>query len=124
MTQVQNATGAYYISPLQVITAAGSLTLAHGLPVAPGIVLVHLQCITAELNYSVGDIVVASPSSEGNNQGISIVMDAMNLHIRYGSGAGAGGGTPVYSIIGKTTGNTSGITNANWKMIFRAGIVV
>jgi hypothetical protein len=95
-----------FVSADQTITTSGALTLAHGLGVAPRMTFVSLVCQTAELGYSVGDIV----QLEGDNT--SCVPDATNLNIRYKNSA--------LGVIHKTTGALSSITAANWKARFSA----
>ena len=106
-------------SSLQVITAAGALTIAHNLPNIPTNWYVILRCKTAELNYSIGDKLRTSFTQDSaNNQGISVVPDGTNREIRFGSGFG--GGSSVFNINNKTTGVGTKITNANWEVIFVA----
>lgn len=104
-----------YTSTDQTITAAGSLTLAHGLGTQPKHVHVLLVNQTAELGYSINDVMIlAYGGNAGNNSGISIVPDATNLNIRFGSAAN------LFNIVRKDTGATANITNANWKVRFEA----
>lgn len=107
-----------YTSSNQTITAAGLLTLAHSLGAMPVIVQVRLKCLTAELNYSIGDEVMIDffGGYQGGNTGqcLSVVPDATNLNIRYGGAAN------VFAVPNKTTGILANITNANWAAIFRA----
>ena len=106
-------------SAKQTVTAAGPLTIAHNLSSTPTNWYVILECKTAELNYSIGDKVRTSFTQDSaNNQGVSVVPDATNLEVRYGSGSG--GGNSVFTVINKTTGIGSNITNANWEAIFVA----
>lgn len=104
-----------FTSSDQTITAAGSLTLAHGLSARPNHVHVLLINETAENGYSIGDILVlAYGGNLANNQGISVVVDATNINVRFGSAA------TLYNIVRKDTGATANITNANWKIRFLA----
>lgn len=109
---------ASFTSAEQTITAAGPLTLAHSLSAAPVFVQVRLKCTTAEFNYSVGDEIIANShmQSSGTGRGVSVVPDATNLNIRYGSFAN------TFSVLNKTTGAEGNITNASWKMIVRAWV--
>ncbi len=108
----------YFESTEQTITAAGSLTLAHGLGVEPKIFQTMLICKTAEQGYSIGNklhdscfygnIAIAPytiPACEN-------VPDSTNLNIGIVNGA-------IY-VLHKTTRNPVGITFANWKLIFQA----
>lgn len=107
-----------YESAQQTITAAGALTLAHGLGVKPKLYLVVLQCTTAELGYSIGDEMLLNPSlsvAGGSlGQGVSIVPDATNLNVRIGNNS------TIFNLLRKDTGAIATITNANWKLVFRA----
>lgn len=96
-----------FVSADQTITLAGSLTLAHGLGAAPRLWSVVFVCVTAELGYSIGDVV-----STGSAQVPAIWPDATNLNARYSNTA--------VSIAHKTTGVLTAITSANWKARFLA----
>lgn len=104
-----------FISAQQTITAAGGLTLAHGLGVIPlrslNILLVNT---TGEGNYVAGDITPYFSSTPPANQGVAVVPDATNLNIRYGSTAN------TFTIPNKNTGAALNITNANWNAVFLA----
>jgi hypothetical protein len=82
------------------------LTLAHGLGVAPRITLIELVCQTAELGYSIGDVVYASDNTA------SLVKDATNINVRYRNAS--------IGLMHKTTGALTAITAANWKARFLA----
>lgn len=105
-----------YTSPNQAITAAGALTLAHGLGVMPKLIQLRLKCLTAEGDYSVGDELPINPnvSSFGAAAGTVVVPDATNLNVRFGAGA------PVYSTLNKTTGAAFSPTPANWALVVKA----
>jgi hypothetical protein len=111
---LQGAIGfsAVYTSTEQTITAAGTLTLAHGLGRKPIFVQPRLKCLTAEMGYSVGDEVFTAPFSQNTSFGLSMVTDATNLTIRYGSSG--------LIITNKTTGGSGAITVANWSLIVSA----
>lgn len=107
-----------YVSAEQTITAAGTLTLAHGLGEAPKLVAPVLICKTAEFGYSIGDIIPMPPGQSTaalNNFGASIeISGSTNIVIRYGAAATS------FLGVNKTTGNTEVLTNANWRLIMRA----
>jgi hypothetical protein len=107
-----------YTSPDQTITSAGSLTLAHGMGSIPKLVQASLKCTTTDLGYSVGDEVFVSGGQDAYGStvsvGVSIVPDATNLNIRFGSNAGA------FAILNKTTGTLGAITNGSWSFVVRA----
>jgi hypothetical protein len=95
-----------FVSADQTITLAGALTLAHGLGTAPRIKLIELVCQTAELGYSIGDVIQAQDNTA------MILPDATNLNIRYRSAS--------IGVMHKTTGVLTSITAANWKARFLA----
>ncbi len=104
-----------YDSGNQTITPAGSLTLAHYLGTTPRFFLTFLKCLTAEIGFSVGDLLYTSLTvSESTDYGTSIVPDATNLNIRFGSS------TYTYIILDKGLGTRVNITNANWALVVRA----
>lgn len=106
-----------YQSGNQTITAAGALTLAHGLGVKPGAIVARLVCQTAELGYTVGDSVEieCGPQNGGSAQGVVVVADVTNLNVRFGSNAN------TFMLLNKGTGaGPTGITNANWRITFEA----
>ena len=111
---LQGAIGfsAVYTSTEQTITAAGAQTLAHGLGRKPIFVQPRLKCLTAEMGYSVGDEVFTAPFSQNTSFGLSMVTDATNLTIRYGSAG--------LIVTNKTTGGSGAITPANWSLIVSA----
>lgn len=110
-----------YASTGQTITSGGSLTLAHGLGSTPRLIQAYLKCTTADLNYSVGDEAPVSGGQEAYGStvstGVSIVWDATNLNIRFGSNAGG-----AFAVLNKTTGTLGVITNGSWQFYIRAWI--
>ena len=109
-----------FTSTAQTITAAGSLTIAHGLSAAPTVVTAWIKCLVADGGYSVGDevfVVVqgATNSSTTNNKGVSIVRDATNLTIRFGSSPN------TFQPLHKTTGVAyNSFVNTSWEIYFHA----
>lgn len=106
-----------FVSADQVITSAGALTLPHNLLTVPLTVSVLLINQTAEFGYTAGQLVALQDTGHGGpgaNVGVSIIIDATNLIIRYGSAAG------TFNIIDATTGDGVTITNVNWKARFLA----
>ena len=110
-----------FTSSAQTITAAGALTIAHGLGAIPTLIQVRIKCTTGEHGYSTGDEVLVPGTQQAAggdfDRGLSIVPDATNLNVRFGSG---GNTIPVNN---KTTGNGVGITTANWQIYFRAWVL-
>lgn len=113
----QLADSAGYTSPDQTITTNSQLTLTHGLGGAPLMCEIALVCQTAELNYSVGDVVF--PMNCENNascSGVSIKMTSTSLVCTFGNTATTGN----FCIPDKSTGSVSAITNSRWKIRFYA----
>lgn len=116
-TYVDANTFEVFTSANQTITAAGSLTLAHGLGSEPVMVQAFLVCQTAEYGYSANDVVAMNPSENAAANasfGHSIEVDSTNLNIRFGASTG------VYQILNKTSGAIQTITAANWRVKFKA----
>lgn len=107
---------AAYNSGGQTITSAGTLTLAHGLGAVPAIVQCRLICGTTDLGYSVNDEVYVDfgPLSNTTSRGASVVPDATNLNIRFGSDSFA------FSLLNKGTGTVGNATNSSWTIRFLA----
>lgn len=105
-----------YTSTNQTITAGGALTLAHSLGAMPTLVQARIKCTTADLGYSIGDEVIVNPgpSYVSSSTGLSLVVDATNIVVRFGSSAGA------MSVVRKDTGALAIITAASWAAIFKA----
>jgi hypothetical protein len=104
-----------FVSAAQTITSAGALVLAHGLSVAPTHVQVWLKCVSTANNYAEDDEFPYAPMGGATtNQGVSIVCDATNINVRFGSA------TEVFSVNDKTTGATAAATNSNYNLIVKA----
>jgi len=105
-----------YTSANQTITAAGALTLAHGLGTMPLLIQARMKCLSSEVGYTTGDEVIINPcvNGSGTGQALTIVPDATNLNIRIPQAANS------IVIANKGTGVTATITDANWALIFRA----
>lgn len=102
----------------QTITSAGSLTIAHGLGASPKFLTSYLVCQTAEYNYSIGNVVyypvLCATAAGATIGGASVTVDATNLNVRFNSTGS------VYQLPDKTSGASSPLTNANWKVRFIA----
>lgn len=107
-----------YTSPAQTITSGGTLTLAHGMGTTPRLIQAYLKCTTTDVGYSVGDEVFVSGGQDAYGStvstGVSVVPDATNLNIRFGSNAGA------FAVLNKGTGTLGAITNGSWEFYIRA----
>lgn len=108
-----------FVSAQQTITAAGLLTLAHGLGGAPKLVQVAVVNQTAELGYAIGDVLIiaggaADHIGNSNAYGVAVVPDSTNVVVKFGANNFAAG------LINKSTGALTGPTAANWKLVVRA----
>ena len=105
-----------YVSTEQTITSAGLLTLAHGLGAAPSMVQLQLSCQTAEAGWAVGDkpFVDMSQSVGSASTHNTVWADATNVLVRFSNNANC------FAIGNKSTGLSTLLTNANWKLIVRA----
>lgn len=110
-----------FLSAGQTITSGGALTLAHGLGSAPRLVQAYLKCTTTDQGYSVGDEVFVSGGQDAYGStvsvGVSIVPDATNLNIRFGSNGGG-----AFAVLNKSTGTLGAITNGSWDFYVRAWV--
>ena len=108
-----------YVSAEQTITAAGALTLAHGLGATPKLTQCSFVCKTADGGYSIGDVVdymtfdyfaTGGPGVIG----VAVVRGAANIEVRYSSNPN------VFVLIHKTTGAVHIPTLASWRLVVRA----
>lgn len=111
-----------YVSPQQIITSGGSLSLTHGLADKPKIIQAALICIVSDAGYSVGDELavptgVIWPGADANTTGVSIQPTVTNLLVRFAPRAGG-----VFFILNKSTGALSTITNGSWRLVLRAWV--
>lgn len=108
----------YFSSTAQTITAAGTLTIAHGFGRKPAYVWAVLKCTSTEFGYAVNDEIFRPVGTEDlggvDGYGCEVIADGTNLYIRFGSGA------TTFRAINFTTGQAGGLTNAKWQVIFRA----
>lgn len=102
-----------YTSSAQTITNGTVLTLAHGLGARPTRVQVVLRCTTAQAPYAVNDEVEPITAIGGPVYGAVATADATNIEVRIGSG-----GVCAFN----DTGTAFALTNANWRIIVRAGL--
>ena len=110
-----------YVSPDQTLTAAGALTLAHGLGAPPKIVHYALKCVTTDAAYPVGaildlgsDLRSAYNHADGSIGGMGVrIDDAVNIVIRFNS-------TLNVAAPHATTGAATTLTNASWRLVVKA----
>lgn len=83
-------------------------TVAHGLGVKPWFVLSYLECLTAELGYSIGDRLAISDTATPTDSWTA-EWDVTNTTIMVGNAPGAPN---------KSTNTFSTLTVGNWKLVF------
>lgn len=106
-----------YDSGEQSITAAGLLTLAHGLGQKPKLIEARLVVKTAQANYAVGDEILAPivpDVAQGTIYNSGTKADATNITIRFTNQA------QVFAYVDATTGASGNWTLANIRLIVRA----
>lgn len=105
-----------YISPNQTITTGSSDTMNHGLGEVPKVLQLELECVTAEYNYSVGDVVIANmnSSTSGTNRHNSVYTTSTQIVIRYSAVS------TCFTTADKVTGSSVALTNTNWRFRVRA----
>lgn len=99
----------------QTITTSGLLTLAHSLSSAPDVadVAINLVNVTTEQGWATGEITPAQMTPDGGgagSKGCVAYTDATNVYIRFCNAAS------VFTVLHKTTGALTDITNTNWKV--------
>ena len=92
------------------MTAASGASIAHGLGGRPKFIYAYIRCLTAELNYAIGDEVPFP--IEVNNFGVNAWSDGTS-NIRYWIATS-------FRLPNATTGGDNAITYANWQLFIRA----
>jgi hypothetical protein len=107
-----------FSSTAQTVTAAGLLTLAHGMSSVPKVITGRIKFTTSQANWAIGDEVYVSPNNGMNgvavNRGFQAYADATNVYIRYGAQS------TTFNLLNKTTGVQTDITNTNITLIIDA----
>lgn len=86
-------------------------TQAHGLGARPKFFDIELECLSADLNYTAGDIVkyaVSAEANPGNNNAYALLADATNLTLLTSTNA--------LNLLNKTTYANGTIAVSNWKL--------
>ncbi|WP_374374836.1 hypothetical protein [Dongia sp.] len=107
-----------YESGEQTLTAAGLLTLAHGLGRRPYLAEVWLRCVVADNGYAVGQEVLVAPQNYlalSIHASHSLRVDSTNIMVRIGNRA-----TASFAYTNGTTGSEGSMTNTSWRLIARA----
>lgn len=93
------------------------VTRAHGLGGLPSLVMVFVECVTADSGYSVGDRLLINPNvnSDASFQGSPITFDATNIkaHVQ-------GTATILASSVTATAAAATRLKRTDWKIIVRA----
>jgi len=100
-----------FLSSAQTITAAGTITVAHGLSQKPLFFGAYIKCTSSEYGWSTGDERECfGIEDSANNRGIDMWADATNIYIQVGLG-----GMTILRRTG-TTGQSVAITTSNWQL--------
>lgn len=93
---------------------AASMSWAHGLGVVPAEAWLELVCLTAELGYSVGDVVtnIITAANASYAQPFSVACNTTSVLARTGNVAS-------FYLQNLTTGAQSTLTAANWAWRFK-----
>jgi len=104
-----------FVSSEISIVSGGPATIPHGLGAVPDNVTFELICKVAEAGYSIGDIVeLDAGPKKVNNSGMGFIKTSTDIKVRFGSTA------KVFEAVDFLTGMSTPLTNANWKVKFRA----
>jgi len=101
-----------YTSANQALTIGGLVSLSHGLGEVPKIIAYDLINVTADLNWSPGDVVRIEGCSTdaGLTRHNFAELTSTNINIRYSTT------TSIFAVQDKTTGGYSPITNNRWEL--------
>ena len=91
--------------------APGVQATAHGLGAIPDLIVFYMECLTAEIGYSIGDRFYPSiymDEGGGTNAGLGVAADATNVTIAFDN---------VISILRKDTGALGNVTAGSWKAV-------
>lgn len=83
-------------------------TQAHGLGALPTFVMMHIECLTAELGYAVGDQCTVFTADATSNKGAIVSWDTTNLYMITEN---------IYVPNRTTPSGTVSITAAKWKLV-------
>lgn len=106
-----------FTSSDQTITSAGTLTLAHGLGVAPKFITCELICQSSDGGYTAGQVIPVPNNVYTNGttfSGVAFVIDSTNITLRFSSSAQA------FSVINFSSGSVANLTNSNFKLRVKA----
>jgi len=102
----------------QTITAAGTLTIAHGLGANPIVANSYIECTSAENGFSVGDRLRASDlfytQNSTQNYNYQYTTDATNIFVQFGANG--------ILVKNKSTGAIVVLTDANWVLVVMAWV--
>jgi hypothetical protein len=102
-----------YTSAATTYTNGGTFTLTHGLGSAPSLVQAYLVNVTAEANYTTGQVVYGNlGKGNGAAYGLSTIATATQLIVRVGANG--------LVLLDATTGAQAVATPANWTIVFKA----
>lgn len=106
----------FWESDNQTIAAGALVTVAHPFGSRPKFLSYSYVCLTAERNYSIGDVI--KPAIDSNPPGYFghvMYADANNVYVRFNDTY------PMHYVVYKTTGAGTTLTAANWALRVIAG---
>ena len=102
-----------YSGWLAVPSAAGYTEFLHGLGAIPSFVAVEMKCISAEGNYSVGDVVEGCYMSDG-----AVFLPVLPWKRADRVGISRGAAVP-YGVANRTTGGYFAVSTSKWNLRFK-----
>lgn len=97
----------------QAITTSTNIGVAHGLGATPRLTSAILRCKTADAGFAVGDEIVASASIASTNvSALTVYANSTNIALTVPDVG--------FMAVNPSTHGLAGLTNANWKIVFRA----
>lgn len=106
-----------YVSGELIMTNGGQITVSHGLGAMPTHATGWLKCVTADLGYEVGDMVLHPLSSDGTyrNEALTMTVTSTQLIVRVGENG-------PYLATRKDNGDADVFSAANWRLILKASL--
>lgn len=105
--------GQTFTSSDRSIVASDKESLSHGLNALPSLVKIYLKCITTDGNFSKGSLIPYECISNTQLLGVAVTSSAIKYAI---------GPTATISVIDPVAGGFVTLTNAKWKIVFKAWV--
>ena len=118
MAAVQAEFNARMFTSAELVLAKGAqIVVSHGLAKMPRHITGWLKCVTADLGYAVGDMLMHPFDSDpdGTNEGLTVVATTSQLFVRVGEAG------PAF-ITRKDNGSGGDLIAERWKLIIQASL--